>query len=116
MRTNRSSFNSDVTSNQRKKRAPKKMGEVINQLMARRGYGQIKSTEEIRSLWKQITGPLGEQCLPGNVRRGVLEVFVRNSTVLQELTFRKKQILTQIQKTLPSQSITDLKFRISAFD
>ena len=92
------------------------MGEVINQLMARRGYGQVKSTEEIRSVWNEIAGPMGPQSLPGSIRRGVLEVFVRNSAVLQELTFSKKQLLTQLQKTLPNQSIKDLKFRISAFD
>lgn len=92
------------------------MGEVINQLMARRGYGQIKSNEEIRAIWNEITGPLGQQCLPGSLRRGVLEVFVRNSAVLQELTFRKKQLLSQLQETLPNQSISDLKFRISSFD
>ena len=99
MRNHRSSKQPDtlVGGDQRKKRAPRKMGDVINQLMARRGYGQIKSSEEIRAVWNEITGPLGQQCLPGSIRRGILEVFVKNSTVLQELTLRKKALLVQLQ-------------------
>ena len=35
---------------------------------------------------------------PGNIRRGVLEVFVANSTLLQELAFQKTQLLERLRQ------------------
>jgi hypothetical protein len=48
----------------------------------------------------------------GKIRRGVLEVLVGNSAVLQELTFQKKHLLDKIVAALPDQKIRDVRFRI----
>ncbi len=42
----------------------------------------------------------------------MLEVFVENSTLLQELTFQKQSLLAAIAGRLPDQKIRDLKFRL----
>ena len=50
----------------------------------------------------------------GNIRRGVVEVTVSNSTVLQELTFQKTELLKKITTALPDQKIRDLRFRVGS--
>jgi hypothetical protein len=101
---------------ERRKRDAQRIGDVVNQLMARRGYGQIVGSEQIRTVWKDIAGPLGTHSVPGNLRRGVLEVFVRNSAVMQELTFRKRQLLIDLAKVFDHQTIDDLRFRVGTID
>jgi hypothetical protein len=43
-----------------------------------------------------------------------LEVFVANSVVLQELTFRKADLLRKLAEKLPQFKIRDLRFRSGA--
>ena len=42
----------------------------------------------------------------------VVEVTVCNSAVLQELTFRKTELVKKIATALPDQKIRDMRFRI----
>ena len=50
------------------------------------------------------------------LRRGVLEVEVRNGVLMQELAqFQKRKILTSIRKILPTTTITDVKFRVGVW-
>ncbi|MCA9213190.1 MAG: DUF721 domain-containing protein [Planctomycetales bacterium] len=102
--------------NERKKRDAQRVGDVVNQLMARRGYGQIVGSEQIREAWNEIAGPIGLHSIPGNLRRGVLEIIVRNSAVMQELTFRKRQLITDLANKFNHQTINDLRFRVGAID
>ena len=50
----------------------------------------------------------------GRLRRGTLEVTASNSTIIQELTFQKQQILTQLQAALPDARIRDIRFRVGS--
>jgi hypothetical protein len=52
----------------------------------------------------------------GNVRRGVVEVTVSNSAALQELTFRKAELIARISAALPEQNICDIRFRVGMLD
>ncbi len=49
---------------------------------------------------------------PGRIRRGILEVTAANSMIIQELTYQKQQILTQLQTALPDAKIRDIRFRV----
>ena len=101
---------------QRKKRNAQKVGDIVNQLMARRGYGQIIGSEQIREAWSEIAGPIAPHCVPGNLKRGVLEIIVRNSAVMQELTFRKRQLIDDLANQFSEQTINDLRFRVGTID
>ena len=105
-------FESDRT----RKKDPQRLGDVVTQLMARRGYGQVISSEAIQTAWQSIVGPLETQCLPGNIKRGVLEIIVRNSLVMQELTFQKESLLRELQANVPESNISDLRFKIGVID
>jgi hypothetical protein len=53
---------------------------------------------------------------PGNVSRGVLEVMVRNSAVLQELSFLKVNLIKSLTKSVPEQKIRNIRFRVGPVD
>jgi predicted nucleic acid-binding Zn ribbon protein len=94
---------------------PKKIGDVLAQLITARGYGRIQADAELVAAWSSAAGqPLARFTRPGQVRRGVLEVTVSNSTIVQELTFQKERILTALQAELSHAHIRDLRFRIGA--
>jgi predicted nucleic acid-binding Zn ribbon protein len=98
-------------------RGPRPIADVVSQLLARRGYARIQSAFEFEQAWKQAAGEvMSTHTRPGNVKRGVLEITVRNSSVLQELTFQKKQLLTKLQTLTTDQPIRDLRFRVGAVD
>ena len=107
----------DISRRQRYRAGPKRMGAVVNELMARRGYAQLQSSAECADAWQAAAGSsLGAHTVAGNIRRGVLEVFARNSAVVQELTFRKKQLIAELTKRAPDAKIRDVRFRIGPVD
>ena len=93
-------------------RGPKPISEILSRLMARRGYANQQMSEEWREVWSTVAGAQAKRTRPGKFSRGVLEVIVTNSTVLQELTFRKKQLLQSMQTHAPHFQIKDLRFRV----
>ena len=102
-----------VKSRQRYFRRPKKPADILSRLMARKGYAQTGSANEMEDIWNQIVGPKWQtKTKIGNISRGVLEVFVVSSAVNQQMGFQKRKILKQIQERLPKNKIKDLHFRI----
>lgn len=107
----------EIAQRQRYMRGPQRIAEVVSSLLARRGYAQVKSTAECSAAWQHAAGKeLGQHSRAGSVKRGVLEVTVRNSAVLQELTFRKKQLLKRLTELAPERKIRELRFRVGAID
>lgn len=101
------------SSDDKKPKGPERIGSVISDLMARRGYGQAEWRDQACAAWQETVGTqLGRMSCPGNLRRGVLEVTVSSSSVLQELTFQKVFLLQKIQQELPDAKIRDLRFRV----
>ena len=107
----------DIARRQRYRAGPKRMGDVVNELITRRGYAQLQSSAQCADAWRAAAGSaLASHTAPGNIRRGVLEVFVRNSAVVQELTFRKKQLINELIRLTPDSRIRDLRFRVGPVD
>lgn len=96
---------------------PKPMRDVLSQLLAKRGYAQIQTAATCEAAWRQAVGEkLAGHTRPGNVRRGILEVLVRNSSVLQELSFVKAKAVKMLAKLVPEQQITGVRFRVGTID
>ena len=95
----------------------KPVGNVLSQLLAKRGYAQIQTAANCDAAWREAVGEkLALHTRPGTVRRGVLEVLVRNSTVLQELAFVKTKVVKILVKLVPEQNIRDVRFRVGQLD
>ena len=94
-------------------REAKKMSDIVSGLMAKRGYGQIKSAEKLMAAWKAVAGRMARRSRPGNLRRGVLEITVASSAVMQELVFQKKTLLKKLAAH-SGLNIKDLRFRVGS--
>jgi predicted nucleic acid-binding Zn ribbon protein len=94
-------------------RRPKKVGDVMAQLITLRGYGRFQADADLSAAWQAAAGEaLARFSRAGQIRRGRLEVIVTNSTMMQELTFQKQYILAELQRQLPDAKIRDIRFRI----
>jgi len=98
-------------------RSPKPVQSVLSQLLAKRGYAQVQSAAGCDAAWREAVGvKLATDSRPGVVKRGVLEVLVRNSVTLQELAFVKVKAVKTLAKLIPEQQIRDVRFRVGAMD
>lgn len=86
---------------------------MLAQLITARGYGRIQANAQLAEVWKAAVGTaLAPHTRPFRLRRGVLEISVSNSTVIQELNFEKQRILADLQARSANLGIRDLRFRI----
>jgi predicted nucleic acid-binding Zn ribbon protein len=98
-----------------KAKGPERIGDILTQLMARRGYARVQSGEMYDAAWHEAAGPLAAKySRVGSLKRGTLEVVVANSALVQEFTFQKTAILKTLNEQLPDQGIKDLRFRVGA--
>ncbi len=98
-------------------RGPQSIGNVLAELMARRGFARLQSAAALQSAWREAAGELvGRHSRVVGVRRGKLEVIVGHSALLQELTFHKSAILAALAQALPDEPIKDLRLRVGALD
>ena len=95
------------------KRGPQTIGNVLSELMSRRGYARVQSAAACDDAWREAAGPLvAKYTRVGLLRRGTLEVVVANSTLIQELGFQKRMLLRKLAALLPDEGIENLRFRV----
>jgi hypothetical protein len=96
------------------KAAPRKIGSILNQLMARRGYAQIESAAELEATVREVLGAaLTASVRVGTVKRGVLMIYASDSPTMQELSFQRRPLLRRLQADHPQANINDVRFRVS---
>jgi hypothetical protein len=94
---------------------PRKISSILQQLMARRGYGQVESSNELADAVKKNLGDaLASAVRVGDIRRGVLRIFVADSVTMHELNFHQRRLLRSLQEEFPGAGIKDVRFRIGA--
>lgn len=110
-------LNKELLRRQVYSRGPRRISNAVNDLLARRGYARMQDAAEQQKIWCQAVGEaLAADSRIGQLRRGVFEVTVRNSAVLQELTFQKRQIIRKLTGLVQDITIKDLKFRVGVID
>src|SRR5262245_62587408 len=96
---------------------PRPVRDVLSQLLAKRGYAQVQTAATCDAAWREAVGAkLAADSRPGNVRRGVLEVLVRDSATHHELAFVKAKAIKTLARLVPEQQIRDVRFRVGALD
>jgi predicted nucleic acid-binding Zn ribbon protein len=96
---------------------PKRVGQILAQSLARSGFAQQTVAAEIVEAWRAIVDPkLLRHTRVGRVRRGVLEVVVANSGILQELAFFQAKLAAQLAERLPAHKIKAIRFRTGSVD
>jgi hypothetical protein len=82
--------------------------------MARTGYAQEQASEALATAWAASAPEhLAGHSRPGLIRRGVLDVYVTHSAILQEMTFHRSEIVERLKGKLPTAGITDIRCRMA---
>lgn len=96
--------------------APQKLADILAQVTARRGFARVRSQNDLDQAWRDVAGDLAKRSRVGGMRRGVLEITVSHSTLVQEMSFHKARLLTGLAERLPEQEISDLRFRVGVVE
>ncbi len=98
------------------RRGPRPLSDILGELFTVRGYGRLRARQELEDAWNAAVGePCCRQTRLGEVRRGVLNVTVAHSTLLEELAaFRKPALLAALRSGAPATTIHDIRFRVGA--
>ncbi len=92
---------------------PHKIGNVLARLVSRRGYAQICVPDAQEKAWQTVVGTeLASVTQFAKLSRGTLHVVVANSLLMQELTFRKEELLASLQLALPEAGVKQLRFKV----
>jgi len=96
------------------RRGPRPLSEILGELFTVRGYGRLRARQALEDAWNAAVGePSCRQTRLGEVRRGVLNVTVAHSTLLEELAaFRKPALLAALRTGAPATTIHDIRFRV----
>jgi hypothetical protein len=94
------------------------LSEILGELFTVRGYGRLQARHELEEAWAAAVGePACRQTRLGEVRRGVLNVTVTHSALLEELAaFRKSELLAALRSGAPATTIHDIRFRVGAIE
>jgi predicted nucleic acid-binding Zn ribbon protein len=98
-------------------KGPENLGDILGRLFTSRGWGRKNDRLRLESAWASAAGAelLKDTAVLG-LRRGVLEVAVRNAVLMSELAqFHKRGLLTKLRAAMPGVTLTDLKFRAAAW-
>ena len=93
---------------------PRALSDILGELFAVRGFGRLQARQELEDAWNAAVGqPNSALTQLGEVRRGVLNVTVAHSTLLEELVaFRKPALLAALRSGAPATTIRDIRFRV----
>lgn len=99
------------------RKGPENLGDILGKLFAARGWGRKNDRLKLEGAWAEAAGPqLMKETRVMVVRRGVMEIEVKSSVLMQELAqFHKRSLLAKLRKQLPNLTLTDLKFKAGAW-
>jgi predicted nucleic acid-binding Zn ribbon protein len=87
---------------------------VLEDLIRRFGLEGKLQEARLDRVWPQVVGPaIAAATRPVRVKNGVLLVQVKSSAWVQELNFRRRDILNRLASYLPSVHIRHIDFRTS---
>ena len=97
---------------------PKPVADILNDLFAARGFSRLRALKELEDVWNEAVGEPGcRQTRLGEVRRGILNVTVAHSALLEELSvFQKPALLAALRENAPGTVIHDIRFRVGPVD
>lgn len=98
-------------------RGPENLADVLAKLFASRGWARSSERGRLEEAWAESVGAEHQaQTRVLGLRRGVLEVEIKNPVLMQEFAqFRKRSLLESMRKRLAGTTISDLKFRAGAW-
>ena len=100
-----------------KKRDFEHIGSILEELLLDPEWKEKLQASISLQRWQEIVGnKIARQSQPESLNKGVLQVRVANSAWLHHLRFLEKDLLSKINKKLPSLEIRELRFRQGPLD
>lgn len=99
---------------QRGQGGPQWLGRVVSELLARSGAGRFDEHRRLTAAWREAAGDWAAHSAAVKAARGYIEVRVRTSALLQEMMFRRDELLQALRTRLPDWKIRGLRFRIGS--
>ena len=98
-------------------RGPEKIADVLGRLFTARGWGRKNDRLRLEGAWAAAAGAkLVKDTRVLGLKRGVLEVEVKNAVLMSELAqYHKRGLLAKLRKALTGVTLTDIKFRAGAW-
>jgi predicted nucleic acid-binding Zn ribbon protein len=95
---------------------PQRLGTALAELIARRGYSQVRGDSQLQSAWADAAGAVvARQTRAVAIRRGVLHIGVDHAPLLAELAGYYRQVLLEkLQGKHADLRIRDLKFKLDS--
>jgi predicted nucleic acid-binding Zn ribbon protein len=92
---------------------PERISEILSRLFTARGWGRRQERMRLEQAWVEVAGEaIAKQTRAGAIKRGVLEIEVGNSALMQELAgFHKRRLLEALKRKLAGVFLKDLRFR-----
>ncbi|MEI7640490.1 MAG: DUF721 domain-containing protein [bacterium] len=77
------------------------------------GFGKTKTIDTLVEKWEELVGKTeAKNTLPYKVKDGVLFLAVENSIIMNELTYKKKDLINKINAFLKTEEIKEIKTRL----
>lgn len=96
---------------------PVKLADLMTELMARRGFARQQAGIALDKAWQQAAGALvAQRSRVGAINRGVLDVVVSSSSLVQAIALERAALLARLQAALPEQNVVDLRVRVGRID
>lgn len=99
------------------RKGPEALSEILSRLFAARGWGRRQARLHLEKAWETVVdAKTAQHTRFMGVRRGVLEIEVDNSVLMQELAhFHKRKILEKLRGLLAGTTVNDLRFKAGSW-
>ena len=102
-----------MTAEEKRLKDTASMRDVLSKIISQYGLGRKRSEDELQDTWEELVGKaLADYSRVAGVKRGALEILVSDAIFMQELMFRKDELLKGLKERFPQAKWSDLKFRI----
>ncbi|NMC20256.1 MAG: DUF721 domain-containing protein [Thermogutta sp.] len=93
---------------------PQWLGRVVSEVLARSGAARFDEHRRLTAAWREAAGDWAAHSAAVKGTRGYIEVRVRTSALLQEMMFRRDELLQGLRTRLPDWKIRGLRFRLGS--
>lgn len=96
---------------------PEPLADIVARLLAGRGLAAEQMRLTLEAAWQDAVGEeRSRRTRLGALRRGVLEILVRDAVLMHHLAgFERRKLLERLQTRLGAERIRDLRFRLAAW-
>ena len=112
MRPRNTPFDSGAT------KGPEALSEILSRLFAARGWGRRQARLHLEKAWeKAVDTKTAQHTRFMGIRRGVMEIEVDSSVLMQELAhFHKRKLLEKLRGLLAGTTVNDLRFKAGSWN